>query len=116
MPRPIPGSSYSAADVALYKALALLLKDAAITPLNALQLLHGLATRSDATPGQVLEYIGSVLPAFAVLKEAVASDPTAVQRAERMLTTLLSGIATGRSQSGFLTVAPAVHAATASKS
>jgi hypothetical protein len=93
-----------------------LLKDAAITPVNALQLLDSAATRDDTTTGQVLKYLGSLLPAFAVLEEAVTSDPTAVQRAERMLTTLLSGIATGRSQSGFLTIAPAVHAAIASKS
>ncbi len=109
--RALPGETYGSQDQLLFKELATILREAGLTPLNAIQLAVSLDGRN-SHPGIGLKCVAQLLPSRAVLELIAENEPAAMRKAEGILATLLEAIATGRSKSG---VAPAAGIAEPSK-
>jgi hypothetical protein len=106
--RTLPGESYAAADAKLFEDLDATLREAQLTPLNAMQLAVELEGRNGA-PGRGLKRIAKLLPTLSILELIVSNDPITMRRAEGMLATLLDAIAASHSRSGEMPAAGALH-------
>ena len=105
--RTVPGSSYGAGDAALYDKLAQGLRDAGVTAARAAALSAELnAALGSGAPGQALHRLLASLPALGALGLNLDGDPQQLRKLEGMLTTLLSGIGSGRAPSGMVPAAP----------
>ncbi len=99
--RVLPGESYADRDQPLFNDLELTLREAGLTPLNAIQLAVSLDNRN-VQPGLGLKRIAQLLPSASILELLTANEPAAMRKAEGILVTLLEAIATGRSKSGMI--------------
>jgi hypothetical protein len=100
-------ASYGAHEIDLFQQIERALREAGVGPTNAAELRAGLGSLPDAGVGARLCWVIKALPTMASLEGLVSRKPRTLRSAERMLSTLLNAIATGRSQSGiFRTLKP----------
>lgn len=105
--RTVPGSSYGPDDAALYDRLAQGVREAGIGAAGAAAMAAELSSAlGGGVPGQGLRRILAALPALRALTLSVEAEPQGLRKLEGMLTTLLSGIASGRTRSGTMPAAP----------
>lgn len=97
--RSVPGSRYGEADAALYTRLASMAHDAGISVGNAAQ-LHARLDSEGESPVERLLSLARMLPGFAELGELARADEATARKAEGMLRTILSAIASQRRRSG----------------
>jgi hypothetical protein len=96
--RTLPGQTYGSQDVALFKDLEQTLREAQLTPLNAVPLSVELEA-FDHHPDRAIKRVAQLLPSLAILELVVSNDATTMRKAKGMLATLLDVIAASRSQS-----------------
>jgi hypothetical protein len=77
------------------------LREAQLSPLNAVQLAVELESRA-MHPGDGLARIIQLVPSLSIFELIVGSEPMMLRKAEGMLTVLLDGIAAGRTKSGMI--------------
>jgi hypothetical protein len=97
--RTLPGESYAEQDASLFNDLESTLREAQLTPVNAVQLAVELEGRT-GQPGRGLKRLARLLPSLSILELIVSNDPATMRKAEGMLATLLDAIAASRSRSG----------------
>jgi hypothetical protein len=81
----------------LYAELATALREARITPWNAVQLLDQATATVHSAPGQLLSHLAKTLPSLSVL--LIHRNSGATRKIDAMLATLLRALGTGRSPS-----------------
>ena len=105
--RTVPGSSYGPGDAALYDRLAQGLRDAGVTAAGAAALSAELnPALGSGAPGEGMRRLLVSLPALGALGLNLDGDPQQLRKLEGMLTTLLSGIGSGRAPSGMVPAVP----------